>query len=167
MGALNERFDFDTVNTATAAMPEVSFVFIGPGDRIDQQLVARENVHVLGWRHFDDLPAYMRHADVGLIPFDSQGQAKLVNGVHPLKLTEYLASGLPVVARRWPELEQIASPALLYDDVAGFLAALRIALREPPDVDVGREFAHQADWSSRGDLLLGAIAQPPAAWGSH
>lgn len=160
-GAMNARFDYRTVNAAIDALPDVSFVFIGPGDSVHERLAARHNVHVLGWRSYARLPAYLRHADIGIIPFDAEARADLVNGVHPLKLAEYLASGLAVVARRWPELERISSPALLYDDPEGCIDAIRASIAHPPDPELCREFARQADWGNRVDALLSRLAGSP------
>ena len=67
-GAMNARFDYDTVNAATRSMPDVSFVFIGPGKNVERRLEVRSNTYVLGWRSYADLPRYLRHADVGNYP---------------------------------------------------------------------------------------------------
>ena len=80
-----------------------------------------------------------------------------MHAIYPLKLYEYLACGLPVVATRWHELETLGSPALLFDGVTDFTTRIRQALSEPPDADKGREFAQRADWSARVDTLLAAL----------
>ena len=67
---------------------------------------------------------------MGLIPFDVQAYPALVHAVHPLKLYEYLACDLPVVATRWDELERLASPAILCDSVMDFQIAIRKALTD-------------------------------------
>ena len=112
---------------------------------------------MIGVRSFDQIPCYLHNADVGLIPFDVEGHPELVHAIHPLKLYEYLACGLPVVATRWHELEALGSPALLFDGVTDFTTRVRQALSGQPDADIGRAFARRADWSARVDTLLAAL----------
>jgi glycosyltransferase involved in cell wall biosynthesis len=109
---------------------------------------------LLGRRPYDQIPRYLHNADVGLIPFDVRGHASVVNTVHPLKLYEYLACGLPVVAPSWPELEAIGSPARLCRTPEEQIAAIRSAIAEPLDPSAGRHFAEAADWRGRAALLL-------------
>lgn len=162
-GAIDKWFDFELVNALTGSMTDVSFVFIGPDRIARERLDARPNVHVLGWRSFDELPAYLQAADVGLIPFDVAGYPALVHAIHPLKLYEYLAAGLPVVARRWDELERIGSPAQLVDDAPAMEKALRAAIDSPPSSDVGVAFAKEADWAARVRAMLVALGLDESA----
>ena len=93
-------------------------------------------------------------SDVGIIPFDVAGHPQLVHNIHPLKLYEYMASGLPVVASRWKELEQIESPAILCDTAEEFIRAISDATRLTPDRTALVRFASRHDWSQRIDRLL-------------
>ena len=120
-------------------------------------LVPRADLHILGPKPFVILPAYLHNADVGFIPFDVQAYPALVHAVHPLKLYQYLACDLPVVATRWDELERLASPAILCDSVMDFQIAIRKALTDPPDSRTGRDYARAADWRGRVDLILAAL----------
>ncbi len=79
-----------------------------------------------------------------------------MDAVHPLKLYEYLACGLPVVATRWDELERLASPAILCDSADGFASAIRTVLADRPSLEAGFQFARRADWSNRVKALLEA-----------
>jgi glycosyltransferase involved in cell wall biosynthesis len=157
VGAMDEWFDFHAVETAAIELPGVSFVLIGPDSPARDRLATLPNLHLLGPRPFVDLPRYLHNSDVGLIPFDVAGHTELVNDIHPLKLYEYLACGLPVVATRWRELERLASPALLVDDGGAIAGAISHALDRPPDRDASIRFATAADWSGRLQVLLGAL----------
>jgi glycosyltransferase involved in cell wall biosynthesis len=163
VGALREWFDYDAVNEAARALPGTSFVVIGPDVHVGDRLADRHNLHVLGPRSFDQVPAYLRHCDVGLVPFDVNGHRTLVERVNPLKLYEYLAAGLPVVAVRWDTLEELQSPAVLYDDPSDLPERLRSALDRIDELSRrGREFARAHTWQQRYRDLVGAIAAGPA-----
>jgi glycosyltransferase involved in cell wall biosynthesis len=157
VGAMDRWFDFATIDAAAAALPDVSFVLIGPDRMARSTLRGRPNVHILGPRPFDVLPAYLHAADVGLIPFDVVGHPDLVHAVHPLKLYEYLACGLPVVATRWDEIARLGSPALLCRDREEFIAGIRRTLEGGHDAEAGRAFARAADWRGRVEQLLSLV----------
>ena len=161
VGEMAEWFDYDKINDLAKSMPTVSFVLIGPDQFARKRIASRNNVHVLGRRPFDRLPAYLHNADVGLMPFDVDRHPSLVHAVHPLKLYEYLACGLPVVATRWDELERLGSPAMLCDTTDDFEAAITSAIDEEADPAVGVEYARAADWTGRVRLILDAIQAKP------
>jgi glycosyltransferase involved in cell wall biosynthesis len=154
VGAMEAWFDFELVQAAAESLPHVSFVLIGPDHLARQQLRPRPNLHLLGRRPYARLPEYLRHADVGLIPFDVAGHPELVRSIHPLKLYEYLASGLPVIATEWEELRGLRSPAVLCSTREQFFDALGAVVRAPSDADGHRRFARAADWRGRIDALL-------------
>ena len=106
-----------------------------------------KNLFILGSRPYDELPGYLQHAGVGLIPFDVANHRNLVRSIHPLKLYEYLASGLPVVAVEWEELQNLRSPATLTNNREHFLAAIRGVISQPPDQSTLQSYAAGKDWS--------------------
>ena len=148
VGGLEPWFDFRQVDELTKRLPDVSFVLIGPEALARRCLTPRPNVYLLGRRPPGTIPGYLQHADVGLIPFDVVGHRELVDSVHPLKLYEYLAAGIPVVAARWRELELLDSPALLYGtgDEAVHHIESAIATGEPSGA---KDWIQHADWSTR------------------
>ena len=111
--ALPERFDFELVDLLTKKFSEVQFVFVGPDAELRRRLHQRPNLHLLGPRPYGVTPGYMQHADVGLILLDADKNPVLVNSTNPLKLYQYLASGLTVVSMQWDALKNLAPPAFL------------------------------------------------------
>jgi glycosyltransferase involved in cell wall biosynthesis len=157
VGGIDDWFDWPMLESLAGLLPDVSFVLIGP-DRLNTgRLHKANNIHLLGPRPYDSLPRYLKNANVGLLPFDVAGHARLVNGIHPLKLYEYLASGLPVVAPLWEEIASIGSPAVLCRTVAEQAAAITRVIQEPPDTSAGRRFAEKASWQRRVEELLRAL----------
>jgi UDP-galactopyranose mutase len=54
-----------------------------------------ENIHYLGMKSYEELPAYMAGWDVALIPFALNRATQFIS---PTKTPEYLAGGKPVVS---------------------------------------------------------------------
>jgi glycosyltransferase involved in cell wall biosynthesis len=154
VGGLDTRLNMAWIRQAAAALPDASFVLIGPDHGAAGSTdPLPSNMHLLGPRPYSSIPAYMQHADVGIIPFDVSGCETLIKGTNPLKVYQYFAAGLPVVASRWPELERVGSPAQLCDSAEEFVAAVRGALRNAITSDAGRKFAAQHEWG----LKIGAF----------
>jgi glycosyltransferase involved in cell wall biosynthesis len=121
-GLISEWVDRELIAHLSAAFPEVSFVLIGRAEADLAALAGRPNVHCLGFVPYAELPQYARYFDVGLIPFVLN---RLTLAVNPLKLMEYFALGLPVLATRLPELESIGGPLRLAVTREEFAAGLR------------------------------------------
>lgn len=158
VGSIDVWLDRRLIEQTARALPEVRFVFIGPGELALNELA---NVEVLGPRPFDALPAYLQHATVGLIPFDVESHRELVNSVQPLKLLEYLAAGLPVVSTEWAAVAEMQTPATLCSSVDSFQRAIRAAVdgsTRGQHAESFRAFAAQHAWSARFDQLLEELA---------
>jgi glycosyltransferase involved in cell wall biosynthesis len=87
---------------------------IGPGDpRTDVSSLAQEpNIHLLGARPYAALPSVLRGADAALIPYAVN---ELTRSVFPMKVYEYLAAGLPVVATRLPAIARVTDVVMAGD----------------------------------------------------
>ena len=120
-------FDMVLVNKTALRFPHIEFVMIGPFSK-KLRRSSPVNVHFIGVLPHQELPAYLQHADVGIIPFRLDARESFVDYIHPLKLYEYLASSLPVVSTFWEELAQINSPALLAHSEDEFAEKIEVAL---------------------------------------
>jgi len=101
----DEWVDYELLKRLAHHRPDWHIVLIGrPANGMDMaSLLPEPNVHWLGVKPFESLPAYTRHFDVGLIPFR---RSRLTLHSNPLKLLEYLSGGLPVVSTDIPEVRQ-------------------------------------------------------------
>lgn len=149
VGVIDEWVDLLLIETCARALPEVSFVLIGPCQKNILHKNFPANVHFLGMKAQADIPAYLYHANAGLIPFRSERRSSLIEHINPLKLYEYLAAGLPVVSTRWRELENLHSPARLCSSDEDFLVALKSVLAEPGNANEYRRYAKSVDWAVR------------------
>ena len=157
-GAIDFRFDADLVIRLAKARPDIEFVIIGSGT--DSHLLAVPELHNLRWlgtRPYALLPAYLQHADVGLLPLsDHPANA----GRSPMKLYEYAAAGLPVLATRTQDLARRAPSFVRFIDPREPELALDSLLREQwvPDPDEVAEH----DWSRiAANVLATARRDPP------
>ncbi len=101
-GGVSKAVDAATIQAISAAVPGGSVVLVGPVV-VPQDGFAAPNVHLLGPRPYAELPAYVQSFDVGIIPYIEDDWTRAVD---PLKLLEYLAAGVPVVASPLPEVQK-------------------------------------------------------------
>jgi glycosyltransferase involved in cell wall biosynthesis len=157
-GSIDFWFDYDLINRLAADFPQYSFVIIGPNQKYGSKFVDVENLILTGAVPHSELPTYLAHADVGIIPFNREEYPKLVNSISPVKLFEYMASGLPVLSTKWDELENIDSPAVLCETHKDFLSALKDIPSLKRTSDSARRFAKNNDWSNRYNDLVNLIS---------
>ncbi len=130
VGVHNARLDLEALEALSAADPGWQIVLIGPlvaGELTEKDLTRIPRIHLLGAKAAAELPPYLRHLDVALIPYRMN---ELTRNIFPLKLFEYLAAGLPVVTSALPELERFRGTILMAGSSAEYPALVRRALAE-------------------------------------
>jgi hypothetical protein len=97
VGNIRPLLDFGLLERLFARRPDWQMVFVGPIEKpgLVRRLQQLPNVHFLGPRPHEQLPAILRRLDVGLMPFVFND---FTHGLHPHKLFEYLSAGIPVVS---------------------------------------------------------------------
>ncbi|MBP6218936.1 MAG: glycosyltransferase [Oligoflexales bacterium] len=154
VGSIEPWLDQELLRKAALAFPQISFVLVGP-KRVDlSKLEGLKNLHFLGPKPYSELPKYTQAADFGLIPFDLDNFKAMIDAVNPLKLYEYFASGLPVVARRWKTIEKLGEHISLYDNFEQFASAVEQVLKVKSDRDRLKKLARERSWISIVDHLL-------------
>ncbi len=145
-GTLRDWVDLELVAQVARARPEWSIALIGQQLGDVSAVRGLPNVHLLGQKRHDELPAYCKGFDVGLIPYRIDERMRYVN---PLKLREYLSAGLPVVSTPVPEVARYA--VHVASAPTEFVAAIEQALRESsPAARAARSAAMQTEtWSAR------------------
>lgn len=95
-GVVDERFDVELLDELSKNRPDWQFVIIGPVVKIDPEILPkRANIHYLGGKSYQDLPAYIAGWDVALLLFAQNDSTRFIS---PTKTPEYLAAGKPVVS---------------------------------------------------------------------
>jgi hypothetical protein len=100
-GGFHQSFDFDLVGRLAASIPEATIVLIGKETTEAQEKLINDNIIFLGWKHYTELPLYMKYMDVFIIPYLLNERGK---GVFPTKLFEYLYFRKPVISIALPDV---------------------------------------------------------------
>jgi glycosyltransferase involved in cell wall biosynthesis len=111
------KLDIGLLADLAGRRPEWSIVLVGPRGAGDpggdlSALDRAPNIHFAGPRDAADLPAVLRGADAGLIPYAIND---LTRSVFPMKVYEYLAAGLPVLATPLPALDGVEAIDVVHD----------------------------------------------------
>jgi glycosyltransferase involved in cell wall biosynthesis len=156
------KLDLPLIVELARLRPEWSFALVGPVGPGDphtdvSRLEAEPNIRLLGARSYERLPEVLRGADAGLIPYASN---ELTASIFPMKVYEYLAAGLPVVATPLPALAGVADVASA-PDAAGLARLLDEALAgDSPDKRAERSRRAAAhSWERRQQEIATAIGR--------
>jgi hypothetical protein len=132
IGAIKEWFDFELLEKCLLNLTEVSFVLIGDKAKNVKELLNKyDNLYHLGNINHNQIKQYLLNSDVGIIPFNSKDFPRLVNPLVPLKLYEYLACGLNVVATSWDEIELQKPPIFVSSSKDDFCKNIVLSIDQP------------------------------------
>lgn len=149
-GIDDHTFDAALFLDAAARLPGFQFVMVGACSLPDGWCEL-ENVHFLGQKPYEDVPAYMAGCDVLIMPWNQNDWIEVCN---PVKLKEYLATGRPVVSTPFPELAQYVGHVAVASTAADFAQAIKDALAAKGDGDARRERVRLHTWERKAQKLL-------------
>jgi len=151
-GALENWFDMELVEAVARAYPHCTVLLVGGGDKeLTRSLRLLPNVILPGEVSYADLPQYVHTFTVALLPFRIQ---PLTLGTNPVKMYEYLAAGLPVVAVPLPEMAQFGNLVEIASGEDFVKAVGRQLDRCHDDADKRRAFARAHSWDERAKAFL-------------
>ena len=127
-GLIEQWIDLDLIDEIAVRRPQWSIVLIGRMAVPGHPVCNRPNVHLLGKRPYDELPAYGKAFDAAIIPYHLTQQVLHAN---PIKLREYLAMGKPVVSVSTPEIDKYADVVEIARSREDFIAKLDGVLCRP------------------------------------
>ena len=124
----------------------------------------KSNVHLIGRVPFEEMPSILKGFDVAIIPFKKDAVS---NTIFPLKLFEYLGSGVPVVSSNFNEdLKDFTKQTVSYCATADeFSIALNDAIENESIIRKNErvKIAEENTWEKRAkefsDLLENALAK--------
>jgi glycosyltransferase involved in cell wall biosynthesis len=159
VGSLHdERFDVPLVVQLATRRPDVRVVLVGPDSlstAATAELRSVDNIHLLGPRPYETIPAFMQHADVVIVPH-------LVNpfteSLDPIKAYECLAAGRPTVATPAAGFRELGPPVVIAQRekfveavetalAGGGTAGLTLSLSDPP----------VTSWRTRAEAMVSVM----------
>ena len=154
MGDIAPWVELELLELAARRHPEWSVLLLGTWKRENEFPKDIPNIHAPGRVPYNELPYYARYFDVGTIPFELTELTRVVN---PLKLYEYFALGIPIVATPLPDIARHEDLVYIAGSPDEFTALTEKALREKPDAPVREkriEAAKRNSWKARGDEIV-------------
>jgi glycosyltransferase involved in cell wall biosynthesis len=150
-GVVDERFDVELLDEVSKQRPDWQFVIVGPVVKIDPEILPRrENIHYLGSKSYQELPAYIAGWDVALLLFAQNESTRFIS---PTKTPEYLAAGKPVVST---PIRDVVCPygqmglVRIAGNAQEFISAIEAALGSAPSCNEWLEkvdgFLAQMSW---------------------
>lgn len=163
-GALSDhKIDWALLEAVARAAPDLQLVLIGPvgaEQAMDghRRLADLPNCHLLGPRPHAALPDYLRAATAAIVPYAVNEHTA---SVFPMKVWEYLATGVPVVSTSLPAMVDLRPPVRFADDPTAFVAALRQAHRDPVEDRRRSAAAAGHSWEANLERMLAGLADAP------
>ena len=164
-GVIDERLDRELLAGLADARPDWQIVMVGPVVKIDPaDLPRRPNIHYLGGKRYEELPAYLGGWDVALLPLARNESTRFIS---PTKTPEYLAAGRPVVSTSIRDVVHAYGEAGLVriaDRVEEFAAAVEAALSEDRHARRAeadrflRSMSWDRTWARMSELLVATVA---------
>jgi hypothetical protein len=169
-GTMADWFDWGLWEGAARARPNWSFILIGPPhdrrriDAVHARVSSHPNMHYLGPKPYESLPAYVAHCDVMAIPFVLNS---ITHSCSPVKLFEHMAGGKPVVATPMREILKYRS-VLFAETPEDFVKQIETGLRQRQDPAYRETLEREArenTWQRRAETLRYAIETARTAQG--
>ena len=165
IGNVNDKVDFELLESIASTKPDWSLVLVGPlSIRTPEfrsnfeRLRQLPNVYHLGLRPLETLPSYVWGLDVCLMCYRTDGWA--YHG-YPLKLHEYLAGGKPVVSSDLPSIREFSQVISIVRTSEEWQLAIERALSERQSSLVDRrvQVARENTWDQRVRTIEEALAR--------
>jgi glycosyltransferase involved in cell wall biosynthesis len=148
-GVIDERIDYELVAALADANPKWHVVMVGPWAKVDPaEFPRRRNIHWLGGRPYEQLPALTKGFNVCLMPFALNEATEYIN---PTKALEYMAAGRPVVSTALDEVKSnFASVARIARSHEGFISLCLREVESPSQTRIARglKLAAENTWEA-------------------
>ena len=144
-GLIADWVDVELMAGVAQHFSEGSLVVLGKATTDISLLTNLKNVHVLGRKPYEMLPAYSKGFDVALNPFRIN---ELTLNANPLKVREYLAAGVPVVSTPIPEVE-VLNLCRIANGLTETVREIEAILQEPGSRLERSEAIRGESWEAR------------------
>lgn len=161
-GNLMVREDYPMLKKLAEQYPERHLLLVGPintNEHVKIGLDKLPNVHFTGGKALEELPGYLAHAHCAIIPFIPN---ELTAGIYPLKINEYLATGIPVVSTKFSEdIKGFKPVCYLAENHEEFIEMVDKAIKGNSEekAQARKDFAKDNNWTNRAKQLLQLISE--------
>lgn len=150
IGALDDRLDADLLRSIAEAFPNHTLQLIGKVSHppLQEALANLPNVAWVGPVQPDAIGNYLRHFQVGLIPFVTN---EFTKNIYPMKINQYLALGMPVVSTNFADLSSFQDIISVGSTTKEIIDQIRLALKDtnPSQQNHRRTHAKQNAWPQK------------------
>lgn len=159
-GAIASWFDYDLIKDISKTN-KYNIVLIG--QIYDEtyklnNMNELSNVYYLGKKDYDELPKYLSHFDVCIIPFKIN---EITLSTSPVKLFEYMAGGKPIVTTDLPECRKYKSILIGKNNIE-FIEKLDDALKLKENTEYLKLLDKEAlenDWKEKVEEIIDFIKE--------
>ena len=171
VGGLSEYTSFRTLYEVATRRPDWHLLLVGPARGMTSEqreelnrLMNLPNVYMLGLKPYEVIENYMHGLDVGLAAFEMDRGGAF--GGSSLKVYEYLAAGLPVVASPIPGVASLVDTVRIASSPEEWVYQIEQALEDnTPDLRRQRqELAKHHSWDERARYVVSIIETAYQEW---
>jgi glycosyltransferase involved in cell wall biosynthesis len=167
VGSINDKVDLRIVDSLTKEKPGVNFVFVGRVNNLSlsnaalwSKILNRSNTYHYPSCPREVVPQVLKNMSVNCIYYDLSG-ANFSSAGYPLKLHEYLASGVPVVSSGIRSVKSFDDVVAVADENAEWSALIDRAIADPENAPGNKsmriETAKDNSWDNRILTLIDHI----------
>jgi glycosyltransferase involved in cell wall biosynthesis len=159
----SHKVNFDFLTRVAQASPDLELRLVGdlPDEEARQRmadLTARSNV---SWAPATDqatIAEMIETVDILLLPYATNEHTQYV---FPIKLTEYLATGMPIISTRLETVRQFSGDSVYYADDAGEVSAAleKVVGHDESAVRRTRNLVRGRTWSARADEIRVLVSE--------
>lgn len=159
-GQINHSYDWGLIAGLADALPEVSFVFVGPLTKASAEteatisrVLARPNVFWLGRKEHSELPQYLAAFDICFNPL-------VINADNdrrsPLRLFDYMASDKPILSTGIAEALLHREHIACIDNEEDAVRWIKemAGVKHVPNADARHQYVRRHTWGARAAALL-------------
>lgn len=152
-----EWFDWDIIKTIANSNEKISINLIGdytPINHIKEEMPS--NLHFLGIKKQEQLPAYLKYSDFALLPFKT---GKIGDYVSPLKIFEYISMDKHILATDLPDIQDypktFISPKV--EDWIKQVNSIDTSISSEEETAKRNLFINENNWYSRCSKILDVL----------
>lgn len=152
-----EWFDWDIIKSIANSNEKISINLIGdytPIMHIKEEMPS--NVHFLGIKRQDQLPAYLKYSDFALLPFKP---GKIGDYVSPLKIFEYISMDKYILATNLPDIQNYPKTFICQktEDWIDKINNIDVTISNKDETSKRDVFISNNNWYSRCSIILDVL----------